>query len=90
MRLRWMARATGAVKWEETVGNAQHASPVLADGKVLANNAGQFLLLNATPEKYTPLGAANLGMEQWSSPALADGKLYVRTGKTVLCYSLVK
>ncbi len=82
--------ATGSVKWEQTIGNAQHSSPLLADGKIFAFNGGQLLVIQATPEKYTPLGAANLGIETWSSPALADGKLFVRTGKGIVCYSLVK
>ncbi len=82
--------ATGKTKWEQTVGQAQHSSPLLSDGKIVAINGSALLLIAATPEKYNALGTANVGADMWASPALADGKLFVRTGKGVACYSLAK
>lgn len=82
--------ATGTVKWEQVVGNAQHSTPLIADGKILAYNGRSLVMFRATTDKYTPLGTVDLGAEQWSSPALADGKLFVRTAKGIVCYSLSK
>ena len=46
--------------------------------------------MKPTPEKYTELGKATLGLSQWTSPAFVDGKVYLRTGKSVVCYDLRK
>ena len=82
--------ATGKVAWDEVVGPAELASPVVADGKVIAP-VGPFLqMIRADAAKYEPLGKFNAGLLPWTSPAIADGFLYLRTGKKITCWDLRK
>jgi outer membrane protein assembly factor BamB len=82
--------ATGDVKWNVVLGPHQHASAVVADGKLLVIGGSSLYLVKATPEKYTELGKLDLGLAQWSSPALVDGKVFLRTRRSVVCYDLRK
>ena len=82
--------ATGKVLWSEVLGPPQHSSPALADGKLIAIGGGTLYLVKASPEKYTELGKLKAGLEQWSSVSFADGKVFLRTGRTVVCYDLTK
>jgi len=83
--------ATGKVVWDEMIGaGVELSSPIIADGKVIAQAGPWLYLIKADPAKYTLIGKANLGLVPWMSPAFADGKLFVRTGKNVVCYDLRK
>jgi outer membrane protein assembly factor BamB len=82
--------ATGKVMWTETVPPAQLASPIVADGKIFATVLGSLYMIQATPEKYTLLGKADLGLAKFASPAFADGKLFLRTNKNVICVDVKK
>jgi outer membrane protein assembly factor BamB len=81
---------SGQIAWEQPVGSAQYSTPLLADGKIVAVNGRELLVFKATPDKFTPVGNANLGLERWSSPAFADGKVFLRTAGAVVCYDLRK
>ena len=80
----------GKVVWEETLGAAQLASPILADGKIIAVNGGELVVFKADPAKFTLVGKVNLGLDRWTSPAIADGKLFLRTPRSVICVDLRK
>lgn len=81
---------TGKVVWEEIIGPPHFSSPVIADGKILAEVEGALLLLRASPEGYQFLGKADLKLAKWITPAIADGRLYLRTTENVVCYDLRK
>ncbi len=81
---------SGTVAWEQTLGPAQLSTPLLADGKIIAVNGSELVVFKASPEKFTLIGKADLGLERWSSPAIADGKAFLRTGAGVVCYDLRK
>ena len=82
--------ATGKVLWSEVLGPHQHSSPVVADGKLIAVGGGTLYLVKATPDKYTELGKVNAKLEKYASVSFADGKVFLRTGRTVVCYDLRK
>ena len=82
--------ATGKAAWTQPVDTAQHSSAIVADGKIILIVGNSLRLVKPTPEKYTELGKATLGLSQWTSPAFVDGKVYLRTGKSVVCYDLRK
>jgi len=84
--------ATGRTVWDETVGPAELSSPLVADGKLIAQVGPWVYLIKASPEKYQLLGKLDLHDYQgrWMSPVLSDGRLFVRTGKNVVCYDLRK
>ncbi len=61
---------------------------ILADGLIFAlNDSGLLRLIQATPEKYTLLGQAQVlkGRESWGPPALAGGRLLVRDFTRLIC-----
>lgn len=89
-RVQCVALSDGKVMWSEPAGNAQLASPLLADGKIIAVAGTELLMFAASPEKFAPLGRVELGLEKWSSPTLVDGKLYLRTTQNVICLDLRK
>ena len=83
--------ASGKVVWSEMLKSEhQHSSPVLADGKLMSVGGPTLYLVKATPEKYTELGKLRLGLDKYSSVSFADGKVYLRTGRSVVCYDLSK
>ena len=83
--------ATGKTAWTHEMKNDhQHSSAVVADGKIITIGGAVLYLVKATPEKYTELGQARLGLEKYSSVAVADGKVYLRKPGSVVCYDLRK
>lgn len=80
----------GEAAWEQKMPGTEISSPVVADGKILAVVGSSLHLLRATPDKYTELAKANLGIETCTSPAVVDGKVYLRLGGAVACYDLTK
>ena len=81
---------TGKVMWEEALPLANHGSPVLADGKLIAVVGKELVMFKAGPEKFQLVGRADLGLERWVTPAIVDGKVFLRTAKKVVCYDLAK
>ena len=82
--------ASGEICWDENVGPFEFSSATVADGKLILIGRDTLYLLKATPEKYTVLGKARLGLRSWSSIGFVDGRIYVRTQKRVVCYDLRK
>jgi outer membrane protein assembly factor BamB len=82
--------ATGTVKWEQEVKQADLSSGILADGKVLMPAPPDLAIFRATPDKFELLGRARVDMTGWSTPAFADGFLFVRTNRNIVCYDLRK
>ncbi|MCK5147404.1 PQQ-binding-like beta-propeller repeat protein [bacterium] len=67
-------------------------SLIVADGKLLVlSDKGSLHVVEATPEKYTELAAAQvIEGKSWTTPTFADGKLYVRNLEEMACYDLTK
>ena len=82
--------STGKVCWDEPVGKAQVATPIVADGKIITVLFTDLYMIRATPEKYEPLGKMNLGSMRWIAPAIVDGRLFVRTKAGIMCWDLRK
>ena len=92
--VRWDGKFTcltldGKVVW--TSGSAPRfglGSFIVADGLIFAmNDAGLLRLLEATPQKYTPLAQAQVlqGRDSWAPLALAGGRLIVRDLTRMVC-----
>jgi outer membrane protein assembly factor BamB len=79
--------ATGTVVWTVAGAREDFASPLLADGKLIAFGGGGRLIMYDTATGKT-LTSAKVDAVRCTSPALADGRLYVRTAKSVRCYDL--
>ena len=86
-----LSLADGSNKWEQAHG-CEIASPLLADGKIMATLGGgnPLLMISAAPDKYQELAKANLGVAVCSSPSISAGRLYLRLNGTVACYDLTK
>jgi hypothetical protein len=77
--------ATGKVKWEQKgfgPGNV-----ILAGERLLAlGDAGQLVLMEATPEAYRELARAEiLEGKCWSTPVLSGGRIYARSTVEGVC-----
>jgi outer membrane protein assembly factor BamB len=81
---------TGKVAWDEPLPTAEHSSPIVADGKIIAVVGTELVCIKATPEKLQILGRADLGLEANCSPAFVNGKVFLRTATHVVCYDLAK
>jgi outer membrane protein assembly factor BamB len=77
-----------AMVWEGEGPGDGKPSPILADGKILANNTRRLLVLDATTGKT--LYWANVTAASCTSVALLDGKLLVNAGSHFRCYRLAK
>jgi hypothetical protein len=86
--LRCIDPAAGKVTWrKEGFGKA---SLLAADGKLLAmKTSGELALVDATPEGYLELAAAQVLDERtYALPALSGGFFYVRDARTLKCLDL--
>ncbi len=95
---------TGAEKWCKDGISTDMNSPILADGKIIAqmgpghshNELGcGIVIFKATPDKYEEVGRFNPHAASCESPAIANGKLYFRVENPegdygVACYDLVE
>ncbi len=82
--------ATGDIKWQEKISDAEISSPVVADNKIFMSlgYAQKLLLAEATPDRYEPLAEVNLPVQRASSPAIVNGRLYMRLTYSVVCYDV--
>lgn len=79
---------TGKLGKQGRVGEPDdyYASPVAADGRILATSlSGQLSLLSGVDE-WEVLSAAAVEGKVWSTPALAHGRVYVRAEKELFCF----
>ncbi|XES78587.1 MAG: PQQ-binding-like beta-propeller repeat protein [Candidatus Bathyarchaeia archaeon] len=87
--------ATGALRWNQTIGSISQSSPAVADGIVYvgSDDTGPSYLLNSTTGHKIYALNATTGAIIWtyttggivkSSPAVADGVLYVGSSDSKL------
>ncbi len=94
---------TGEEKWVglgDHGGNAKGASPILADGKIMAQikdpdavaeRGGSWtVMFRAAPEKFEELGQFHSEGATCTSPSVADGKLYLRQQYAVACWDIAE
>jgi outer membrane protein assembly factor BamB len=77
--------ATGKVVWsQEGFGPG---GCILVDGVLLVlGDAGQLVLVEATPNAYTEIARANvLSGKCWSTPIVSNGRIYARSTKEGVC-----
>ena len=77
--------ATGHVVWSQD--GFGPGGTILVDGKLLVlGDAGQLVLVQASPKGYTELGRANVVEGKcWSTPSVSGGKIYARSTKEGVC-----
>jgi outer membrane protein assembly factor BamB len=77
--------ATGKVMWEKEGFGPGNVT--LADGHLVAlSDAGQLVLVEATPKAYTEVARAKvLEGKCWSTPILSGGKVFARSTKEGVC-----
>jgi outer membrane protein assembly factor BamB len=81
--------ASGKLAWEGRPGKGDIASPVVADGKLIAPIANMFVaMVDAKPDRYKLLDKTRVSLAPCTSPAVAGGKLFVRTQDGLACYDL--
>ena len=77
--------ATGKVVWsQEGFGPG---GCILVDGNLLVlGDAGQLVLVEATPKAYTEVARAKvLAGKCWSTPIVSNGRIYARSTKEGVC-----
>ena len=81
---------TGDVIWEQ--GGFGPGNLVLAgDTLVALSDAGELVLIEATPDKYSELSRAKIiDGKCWSTPVIAGGRIYARSTKEGACIELSK
>jgi len=83
--LKCVELATGKVVWsQEGFGPG---GCILVDGALLVlGDAGQLVLVEATPKAYTEIARANvLSGKCWSTPIVSNGRIYARSSKEGVC-----
>ncbi len=76
---------TGELLWQQRLGRAVTASPILAGGNVyVITEDGEVVVFAAGPS-FRQLGRSNLGEAVWATPAIADDRLYIRGRKNLYC-----
>ena len=80
--------ATGKLKWSQ--GGFDAVASSLSDGHrvLVANDAGEVILLDANPEKYTELGRFQACGKTFSHPAYCGGVLYIRDSRELTAWQL--
>jgi outer membrane protein assembly factor BamB len=77
--------ATGKKVWEQRLGSAFSASPLLIDGKVYAvGEDGEVYVFKAQPT-FELVARNSLKESVTASPAAANGRLYIRTWDHLYC-----
>ncbi|HYH69203.1 MAG TPA: hypothetical protein VD866_31205, partial [Urbifossiella sp.] len=58
---------------------------------VILTQAGELILVQATPEEYRPVATVPLGFagqQNWALPVVVDGRLYVRGPDQIVCLNV--
>jgi outer membrane protein assembly factor BamB len=77
--------ATGQIKWSER-GFGPGNCILVGDKLVVLSDAGEVVLADASPDKYTELGRKQvLRGKCWSTPAYSNGRIYVRSTEEAAC-----
>lgn len=90
--LRNVELKTGKVIYEERVEGVQgsakfFSSPVAADGKFFCGSQQGDLILIKAGDKFEKLSAMKLDAPMSASPAIGDQRLYMRTEKSLYCFT---
>jgi outer membrane protein assembly factor BamB len=76
---------TGQQLWRERLGDAFHASPVGAEGRVyFFSKSGIVNVVKAGP-KFEELSRNDMGEEVVAGPAFSDGEIFIRGAKHLFC-----
>ena len=83
--LKCVELATGKEIWSQP--GFGPGGTILVDGHVLAlGDAGQLVLVEATPKAYTEVARAKvLDGKCWSTPVISNGRIYARSTKEGVC-----
>jgi outer membrane protein assembly factor BamB len=74
----WEA-ASGKEMWKARVGGTFSASPVLVGDRIfISNEAGEFFIFEARPDRYSQLAKNRLGDLVMATPAICGGAIYHR------------
>jgi outer membrane protein assembly factor BamB len=80
---------TGDLKWEAPGFGKENSSTIsVGNNLIVLTDAGELVLVLATPAAYKELGRQQVCGKNWNFPAFADGKLYVRDARELLCLDL--
>lgn len=88
--LKCVELATGKEKWS-TGGFGPGNVTLVGDQLVVLGDAGQLVVVQATPEAYRETARADiLGGKCWSTPAFAGGRVYARSTTEGVCVDLAR
>jgi outer membrane protein assembly factor BamB len=77
--------ATGKNVYKDRVGGNFFASPIVADGKIIALSREGELVMAKPGDQFEILGRSKLGDGASATPAVANNRLYVRTDTHLIC-----
>lgn len=80
--------STGAVRWQERLGDGVYASPVLVGERLLVVTREGLLLTLAAGASFELLGTLDLGVTCQATPAVSGGRLLVRAGRELIAFRL--
>lgn len=88
-KLACMDPGNGKVLWASGRCGGQLLLVADMDALLVLNEAGDVLVVRATPEAYTELGRFNaIEGKTWNHPVIAHGRLFVRNAEEAVCYEL--
>lgn len=77
--------ATGEIKWDER-GFGPGNCILVGDKLVVLSDAGEVVIVAATPDGYKELGRMQaVSGKCWSTPAYSNGRIYVRSTEEAAC-----
>jgi outer membrane protein assembly factor BamB len=76
---------TGKERWNQRLGAAFTASPVLINGNIYAIAEDGSVVVYAAAPAFKKLGESRIPEPVSASPAVADGRLYIRGKTTLYC-----
>lgn len=80
--------ATGEIKWSKD-GFGPGNVILVGDHLVALGDAGDVVVVDATPESYRERARADLlDGKCWSSPAYSDGRIYLRSTREAICLDM--
>jgi outer membrane protein assembly factor BamB len=77
--------ATGKNIYKDRVGGNFFASPIVADGKIIALSREGELVMAKPGDTFEILGRSKLGDGASATPAVANNRLYLRTDTHLIC-----
>jgi outer membrane protein assembly factor BamB len=76
---------TGKNLYKDRVGGNFFASPIVADGKIIALSREGELVMAKPGDQFEILGRSKLGDGASATPAVANNRLYIRTDTHLIC-----